>query len=122
MKINKEFEITTDKDKNYILIQTYKTKVGTYTTKERYYPTLEAALSGCLKQRILKNVVEMLFIKTRKILLYNNVCISRRMYDVDTFYRMVSSSNMFYTSISNVSMSSSLLCAMCTLWRSCKYN
>ena len=56
MKINKEFEITTDKDKNYILIQTYKTKVGTYTTKERYYPTLEAALSGCLKQRILKNV------------------------------------------------------------------
>ena len=56
MKINKEFEITTDKDKNYILIQTYKTKVGTFTTKERYYPTLEAALSGCLKQRILKNV------------------------------------------------------------------
>ena len=55
MKINKEFEITTDKDKNYILIQTYKTKVGTYTTKERYYPTLEAALSGCLKQRILQS-------------------------------------------------------------------
>ena len=54
MKINKEFEITTDKDKNYILIQTYKTKVGTYTTKERYYPPLEAALSGCLKQRILQ--------------------------------------------------------------------
>ena len=54
MKINKEFEITTDKDKNYILIQTYKTKVGTYTTKERYYPTLEAALDGCLKQRILQ--------------------------------------------------------------------
>ena len=54
MKINKEFEITTDKDKNYILIQTYKTKVGTYTTKERYYPTLEAALSCCLKQRILQ--------------------------------------------------------------------
>ena len=54
MKINKEFEITTDKDKNYILIQTYKTKVGTYTTKERYYPTLEVALSGCLKQRILQ--------------------------------------------------------------------
>lgn len=53
MKINKEFEITTDKDKNYILIQTYKTKVGTYTTKERYYPTLEAALNGCLKQEIL---------------------------------------------------------------------
>ena len=54
MKINKEFEITTDKDKNYILIQTYKTKVGTYTTKERYCATLEAALSGCLKQRILQ--------------------------------------------------------------------
>ena len=54
MKINKEFEITTDKDKNYILIQTYKTKVGTYTTKERHYPTLEAALRGCLKQRILQ--------------------------------------------------------------------
>ena len=54
MKINKEFEITTDKDKNYILIQTYKTKVGTYTTKERYYPTLEAALDGCLKQGLLK--------------------------------------------------------------------
>ena len=48
MKINNEFEITTDKDKNYILIQTYKTKVGTFTTKERYYPTLEAAFSGCL--------------------------------------------------------------------------
>ena len=54
MRINKEFEITTDGDKNYILIQTYKTKVGTYTTKERYYPTLESALSGCLKQRILQ--------------------------------------------------------------------
>ena len=54
MKINKEFEITADKDKNYILIQTYKTKVGTYTTKERYYPTLEAALDGCLKQGLLK--------------------------------------------------------------------
>ena len=54
MKINKEFEITTDKDKNYILIQTYKTKVGTFTTKERYYPTLEAALRGCLKQGILQ--------------------------------------------------------------------
>ena len=55
MRINKEFEIITDKDMNYILIQTYKTKVGTYTTKERYYPTLEAALSGCLKQGILKS-------------------------------------------------------------------
>lgn len=53
MKINKEFELITDGDKNYILIQTYKTKVGTYTTKERYYPTLEAALNGCLKQGIL---------------------------------------------------------------------
>ena len=54
MKINKEFEITTDKDKNYILIQTYKTKVGTFKTKERYYPTLEAAIRGSLKQRILQ--------------------------------------------------------------------
>lgn len=54
MKINKEFEITTDKDNNFILIQTYKTKVGTFKTKERYYPTLEAALSACLKQRILQ--------------------------------------------------------------------
>ena len=54
MKINKEFEITTDKDKNYILIQKYETKVGTFKTKERYYPTLEAALDGCLKQRILQ--------------------------------------------------------------------
>ena len=53
MKINKEFELITDGDKNYILIQTYKTKVGTYTTKERYYPTLEAAFNGCLKQGIL---------------------------------------------------------------------
>ena len=53
MKINKEFEITTDKDKNYILIQTYKTKVGTYTTKERYYPTLEAAFKGCVRQGIM---------------------------------------------------------------------
>ena len=54
MKINKEFEITTDKDNNFVLIQTYKTKVGTFATKERYYPTLETALSGCLKQRILR--------------------------------------------------------------------
>ena len=58
MKINKEFEITTDKDKNYILIQTYKTKVGTYTTKEGYYPTLEPALSGRLKQRILHTALK----------------------------------------------------------------
>lgn len=54
MKINKEFEITTDKDKNYVLIQTYKTKVDTYTTKERYYPTLEKALNDCLKLGILQ--------------------------------------------------------------------
>ena len=54
MKINKEFEITTDKDKNYILIQKYETKVGTFKTKERYYPTLEATLDGCLKQGLLK--------------------------------------------------------------------
>ena len=54
MKINKEFEITTDKDKNYVLMQTYKTKVGTYTTKERYYPTLEKALDDCLKLGILQ--------------------------------------------------------------------
>lgn len=54
MKINKEFEITADKDNNFILIQTYKTKVGTFKTKERYYPTLEAALSACLKQGILQ--------------------------------------------------------------------
>lgn len=54
MKINKEFEITTDKDKNYVLIQTYKSKVGTYATKERYYPTLEKALCDCLKLGILQ--------------------------------------------------------------------
>lgn len=54
MKINKEFELITDGDKNYILIQTYETKVGTFKKKERYYPTLEAALNGCLKQGILK--------------------------------------------------------------------
>ena len=54
MKINKEFEIITDKDMNYILIQTYQTRVGTFAKRERYYPTLEAALSGCLKQRILQ--------------------------------------------------------------------
>lgn len=53
MKINKEFELITDGDKNYILIQTYETKVGTFKKKERYYPTLEAALNGCLKQGIL---------------------------------------------------------------------
>ena len=43
MKINKEFEITTDKDKNYVLIHT-----------ERYYPTLEKALDDCLKLGILE--------------------------------------------------------------------
>ena len=53
MKINKEFELIADGDNNFILIQTYKTKVGTFKTKERYYPTLEAALNGCLKQGIL---------------------------------------------------------------------
>lgn len=54
MKINKKFEITTDKDKNYVLIQTYKSKVGTYATKERYYPTLEKALVDCLRIGILE--------------------------------------------------------------------
>ena len=53
MRINKEFEITTDKENNFILIQTYKTKVGTFKTKERYYPTLEAAFRGCVKQGIM---------------------------------------------------------------------
>ena len=60
MRINKEFEITTDKDSNFILIQTYKTKVGTFKTKERYYPTLEAALDGCLKQGLLKTEISKL--------------------------------------------------------------
>ena len=55
MKINKEFEITTDKDKNYILIQTYMTKFGKYSTKERYYPTLEKALIDCLRLGILES-------------------------------------------------------------------
>ena len=54
MKINNEFEIITDGDKNYILLQKYQSKVGTFKTKERYYPTLEAALNGCLKQGIMK--------------------------------------------------------------------
>ena len=53
MRINKEFEIITDKDKNYILIHTYQTKVGTFAIKERYYPTLEAAFRGCVKQGIM---------------------------------------------------------------------
>ena len=42
-----------DKDKNYILIHTYQTKVGTFATKERYYPTLEAAFRGCVRQGIM---------------------------------------------------------------------
>ena len=54
MKINKEFEIITDKDNNFILVHTYKTKVNTYRKRERYYPTLEAALKGCLQLRLLQ--------------------------------------------------------------------
>ena len=52
MKINKQFEVTVDKLGTYVLVQTYKTKVGTMATRETYHPDLEHVFKYCIKMGV----------------------------------------------------------------------
>lgn len=54
MKINEQFELTTDSNMNFVLVESYKSKVGTIAKRERYYPTIESALEDCYKLGLLK--------------------------------------------------------------------
>ena len=58
MKINDRFELVTDNSMNYILKETYKTKVGTMAVKERYYGTMTEALKDCLRIGIVESDLE----------------------------------------------------------------